>query len=118
MWSYLKSLLVHFFERPAFIFLVGLAMTAMVICSALFYWFEFGSNPRVLSYLDAVYFSVTTLCTVGFGDITPVTDAGKILVIFMMLLGTMIFVSFTGVMASAVLELELEYKERFKKKYQ
>ena len=32
---------------------------------------------------DAVYYSVVTMSTVGFGDITPVSDAGRIVTITM-----------------------------------
>ena len=35
-----------------------------------------------LSFVDAFYFSVVTLATVGYGDITPHTDIGKIFTAF------------------------------------
>ena len=37
--------------------------------------------------LDALYFSVTTLTTVGLGDLYPRTDAGKIFTIFYIFIG-------------------------------
>jgi voltage-gated potassium channel len=40
-----------------------------------------------LSWLNAYYFSVITLATVGYGDITPHTAAGKIFTTFYVLLG-------------------------------
>lgn len=40
-----------------------------------------------LNYLDSVYFSVITLTTIGYGDITPHTDAGKVFTIFYVLIG-------------------------------
>jgi hypothetical protein len=39
------------------------------------------------SVLDAVYFCVVTLATVGYGDITPTTDAGRIFTIFYIVVG-------------------------------
>lgn len=40
-----------------------------------------------LKILDAVYFSVITLTTIGYGDIVPKTDAGKIFTILYVLVG-------------------------------
>ena len=36
-----------------------------------------GSYSEPLSKLDGIYFSVTTLATVGYGDITPVTQYAR-----------------------------------------
>lgn len=50
-----------------------------------------------LSPLDAVYFTVVTITTVGYGDIHPVTPAGKILVMTLILGGVGCF---TGLVAN------------------
>lgn len=40
-----------------------------------------------LSLLDALYYTVVTIATVGYGDITPVTTGGKIFSIFLIIIG-------------------------------
>jgi voltage-gated potassium channel len=35
--------------------------------------------------LDAVYFSVVTMTTVGFGDVTPLSEIGRLLTVLMIL---------------------------------
>lgn len=47
-----------------------------------------------LSLIDGFYFSVVALTTVGFGDITPVTDGGKLFVTFYLLTGIAIVAGF------------------------
>ncbi|MFT4521576.1 MAG: voltage-gated potassium channel [Bacteroidia bacterium] len=45
-------------------------------------------------WLDSLYFSVITLTTVGYGDFTPQTDAGKIFTMFYIVIGIGIILSF------------------------
>ncbi len=51
-----------------------------------------------LDWLDAVYFSVITLTTVGYGDITPHTPLGKVFTIFYVLTGIAIIGTFANLM--------------------
>jgi len=51
-----------------------------------------------LKFLDSLYFTIVTMGTVGYGDIAPRTDAGKILDIFLVVAGVGTFI---GVVANA-----------------
>ncbi|MFC1846505.1 potassium channel family protein [Chloroflexota bacterium] len=51
-----------------------------------------------LSFFDALYFTVVTISTVGYGDINPTSTIGKILAIVLVILGVAIFL---GVVANA-----------------
>ncbi|MBI5393413.1 two pore domain potassium channel family protein [Candidatus Woesearchaeota archaeon] len=50
-------------------------------------------------YLDSLYYCVITLMTVGYGDFTPKTDAGKIFTIIFLLVGAGIILGFVNVIA-------------------
>jgi voltage-gated potassium channel len=47
-----------------------------------------------LSFLNAFYFTIVTIATVGYGDITPVTPLGKILTIALIVCGVGTFLAF------------------------
>lgn len=49
-----------------------------------------------LSFMNAVYFTVITIGTVGYGDIHPVTAAGKMLVVLVVIVGVGTFVGVLG----------------------
>jgi voltage-gated potassium channel len=63
-------------------------LTIIFIFSGLIYQVEHPVNAQNFNtFLDAVYFSVVTMTTVGFGDVTPLSQAGKFLTIVMILTG-------------------------------
>jgi voltage-gated potassium channel len=58
------------------------------IYSGLIYQVEHTVNPKDFgTFFDAVYFAVVTMTTVGFGDATPTSDAGKLMTVLMILTG-------------------------------
>ncbi len=57
------------------------------ISSGCFLYFEKGANDGVANFGDAFYFTVVTLTTVGFGDITPVTRGGRLVTVIMIISG-------------------------------
>jgi len=52
---------------------------------------QVGKNEKIVTYLDALYFTLSTLTTTGFGDITMVGVPGRWLSIVMMVLGVSLF---------------------------
>ncbi|MGN0135332.1 ion transporter [Anaerotignum sp.] len=56
------------------------------------------------NFLDAVYWSAITLMTVGYGDIHPVTEIGKIVAILSSFLGIAVFALPTGIITAGYLD--------------
>ena len=74
-------------------------------------FYHYAENWR---YLDAVYFSAYTMTTVGYGDITPKTDAGKIFTIFFMFAGVGIALYGLSIISTHFVEVREEFwMERF-----
>src|SRR6056297_385415 len=61
------------------------AMTALV------YVMRAGREPGLETYVDALYFTVTTLTTTGFGDIAMESGVGRLLAVGIMVVGVGLF---------------------------
>ena len=61
------------------------------LATALVFTLQYRRNPDIESYVDALYFTVTTLTTTGFGDITMTGDGGRLLAVGIMLVGVALF---------------------------
>ena len=56
-----------------------------------------------VSILNSIYWVVTTITTVGYGDITPTHDVTKILAMFLMVIGVAVMGYVNGVIISVVM---------------
>ena len=57
-----------------------------------------------LSWLDSFYFTIVTLTTVGYGDISPTTAAGKLFTMAYLLIGIGLLVTFAARLSSHLVE--------------
>jgi voltage-gated potassium channel len=70
--------------------IVNLAVFIFII-TAVVYVSQVGNNPAIGDYFDALYFTVATLTTTGFGDITLIGTGGHILAVLIMIFGITLF---------------------------
>ena len=68
--------------------------------SAGFYFLEKGRNPVIESFGDAIWWAIVTTTTVGYGDISPITDAGRLIAGILILSGVALIGMFTANMAN------------------
>jgi voltage-gated potassium channel len=82
--------------------LFALTSIVMVLTYAVFgsYYLGSGFKPHITDLVTALYFSIITMSTVGYGDITPQTGETKLFVVSVTVLGIAIFAtSLTAVIA-------------------
>ncbi len=73
------------------IFSVVNLLIFIFVITAVVYVSQFGVNPGIESYVDALYFTIATLTTTGFGDVTLVGTFGRILAVLIMIFGISLF---------------------------
>lgn len=78
------------------------ALISFAVTGVLFYYLEAGQNPQVLSFFDVFWWWVVTSTTLGYGDIVPVTDAGRIVAVFAIVVGFFIYTNLVAIIAESV----------------
>lgn len=109
----LKALGSAVIERRYDLYVTGaLAMVLLLGGATALYWAEgrvqpeaFGSIPR------AMWWSVITLTTVGYGDVSPMTPLGKVLAAFVAVGGIGLVAMPTGIIAAAFSDAMQAYRE-------
>lgn len=85
--------------------IVFIIITIVFISSGLIYAVEGRDGTNVLkSFLDAVYFCVATVTTVGFGDFTPTTNSGKLITIGIIFSGVTLLPYHIGKLIKTIIE--------------
>ncbi|GAB6190081.1 potassium channel family protein [Marinitoga arctica] len=82
----------------------------VIFIGILLYIAEFGKNPEINSLFDAFWWLIVTIATVGYGDIVPKTEVGKIIGMIIIILGVTLFSLISGSIASLLVEWRI--KER------
>lgn len=89
---------------------VVLAAVSVIATGTVFYHYF-----MPLNWLDAVYFSVITITTVGYGDIHPTNDITKIFTIFYVLIGVGIIAASLNIIVRTAAQRRIE-RQRSKKR--
>jgi voltage-gated potassium channel len=89
----------------------------LVISSSLVYEAEHEAQPDAFASIPAaMWWGIVTLATVGYGDVYPETDLGKLIGSIVVILGIGLFALPTGVLASGFAEVLARKKEKHRMK--
>lgn len=103
---YMVLALVRSFNK-ILVFLFFIVLLTVFLGSVM-YVLEYEHNPGFHSIPQSIYWAIVTITTVGYGDIAPITPAGKVIASFIMILGYAIIAVPTGVMSASLVS---KYKD-------
>ena len=80
-----------------FVLIIMFSSVGILVCEQ--------QNPgaKIKNAEDAVWWSVATITTVGYGDLYPVTSEGRCLAMLLMISGVGMFGAVSGIVASSLL---------------
>ncbi len=94
----------------AVIFLIAIIMIG--ISTVMIYALErHNPNAQIKTLLDGLWWTIVTITTVGYGDITPVTRMGKFFAMGVMFIGLGLFATLTGLISSIMVERVMKKKD-------
>jgi len=101
-------------EKKILLTVMGIAVFYIFVTALIMFNVESGEEGTVIfsSFFDALYWATTTLTTVGYGDIYPVSEIGRFISMLSSLLGVAVIALPSGVITASYLEELREEKKR------
>ena len=100
-------------RRAQSTFLATLLLTLLVLVlgSVAMLQFETSPDANIRTAEDAMWWAVSTMTTVGYGDRYPTSSEGRMVAVFLMAAGVGVFGTFSGLVASWFLSPSTEHTE-------
>ena len=95
----LFQVLLDLFKKPKYRSVL-IWMLLILLAGTIFY-----HRIEGWSWVDSLYFSVITLATVGYGDLTPTTQSSKIFTMAYIFVGFSVFISFASMLTQERIEI-------------
>lgn len=88
-----------YFRRNEEVFLAATNLLVFIfIMTGIVYATQHRTNPDIRNYVDALYFTVTSLTTTGYGDVTLKGTVGRLISVAVMLCGVTLFLRLAQVL--------------------
>jgi voltage-gated potassium channel len=99
---------VTIFESNRLMYIMAFAFTSVFVGAFAEYIVETSvHNSKINTFGDALWWSIVTVTTVGYGDIYPVTIAGRIIASILMIIGITILGLFISTLGNSLIESKL-----------
>ena len=91
-------------RRNGLAFVLAAAAVLLLVAASLVFAFEHDANGSIDSFGTATWWAFVTITSVGYGDTVPVTAEGRIVAVFLMILGISLFGFITANIAAYMVE--------------
>jgi len=89
-------------QKPQLIITIYMGSLALLSISFLIYFFEKDMNPAFNNLASSLWWAVVTLCTIGYGDMYPITPIGKLLSCICSIIGVTMFALPAGIIGTGL----------------
>jgi voltage-gated potassium channel len=96
--------LQRFLVARGFHFVLLIAVVLIFLFSGLVYRFEHATNPEFDNYGASLWWAMATVTTIGYGDVVPITFAGRFVGTGLMLVGIGVFGALTANLSAFFVE--------------
>ncbi len=94
-------------------------LLVLVFCSCVTYFFEKDVQPQLYDNLfSALYWGISTITNIGYGDIYPITLGGKAMATVLAILGIGLVTLPAGILCAGFIEVNERKRERLRKTLQ
>jgi len=105
---------LYYFRKNLLLSILILIFLVSLMGAILFYFIEVRHNPNLQSFSQAVWWVLVSITTVGYGDVVPITGAGRLLGIFVIFTGVALVSMFTATISSIFVTQKLKEERGLK----
>jgi voltage-gated potassium channel len=100
---------IRYLKSSGFVYLVIIFTVTMIFGSIAIYTVESDyPDANIKTHEDAVWFAITTMTISGYGDVYPVTSAGKIISVILIFIGLAVILGFISSLGATLVESRLK----------
>ncbi|MDP3066187.1 MAG: ion channel [Methanobacteriaceae archaeon] len=104
----------EFVEKSRLVYGFTFFVVVLVVCSVAFFVVEQGVNPEVTTFEDSLWYVIQTITTVGYGDVVPDTQWGRVIGVLAMISAIGISSLLTAATTSSLMDKFRQEREALK----
>jgi voltage-gated potassium channel len=105
-----------FVSKSKLVYGFAFFVVVLLVCSITFFLLESGVNPEVSTYEDSLWYVIQTITTVGYGDVVPFTQWGRLIGVIAMVSAIGISSLLTAATTSSLMDKLREDREKLAQK--